>query len=141
MPEHKISALDRASLRDISAAIEKALAPTAEAFGLALKMGRCTFSPQNAVFKVEVAVKGDGGLAVTREVQDFRSSAHYFGLAPEDLGRAFSTGGKTFTVSGLAVRSRARPILAKASDGKTYKFPSETVVALLAAQAKGVARG
>ena len=44
-----------------------------------------------------------------------------------DLGQEFQRSGKTFTIVGLKPRSKKYPILAKCSDGKTYKLPVDLV--------------
>lgn len=44
-----------------------------------------------------------------------------------ELGDEFKYDGKTYTIVGLKPRSKRYPILAKCSDGKTYKLTVELV--------------
>jgi len=62
-----------------------------------------------------------------RQAQWAQFSAAY-GLAPEDLGRTFTSGGNAYKITGCNPGGRKRPILAeRESNGKQYVFPVEFV--------------
>ncbi len=124
------------NLRELRDGLDAALKQLGEKFGVSLKLGTGRFSPTNCTFKLEAAVIAEDGQVVTKESQDFTRLAKVYGLSPEDLGRTFKTGGKSFTIVGLNSKRPKYPINAKSADGKTYKFSSTGVIlALQAARA------
>ena len=53
--------------------------------GLAISIGKITYTRHNAVFAVEAAVRGEGGITMGREAEAFLGNAIQFGLEPGDL--------------------------------------------------------
>jgi hypothetical protein len=127
-----ISKFDRATCATLAAAIKKALEPVAEEFGVALTMRGGSFGATNYQPKMEFAIKAPDGIVLTREAQDFKQMAAFYGLTPEHLGAQFAFGGNTYKITGLAARSNKRPILAQDATGRTFKFSDKDVVRLLA---------
>lgn len=73
------------------------------------------------------------GNRVTPEANAFKAQAWLHGLKPEDLGKVFKSGDKTFKITGLVPRRRKYPIQATCvENGKGYKFGANQVVAALA---------
>lgn len=114
----------------LAAALTKRLGRKVEAKG-----GRGVFDGGGIDLKFRVSVADESGAVQTREVQALKQLAAIYGLPGDALGRKFVTGGKEFTVSGVAARRSKRPILATDASGKTFCFSSEAVAALLAHQA------
>lgn len=117
--------------------IKDALAPLAAEFGVQIKIGGGSYLGGSYKPKFEVAVIAADGLAMTPEAEAFKQCAAMLGFKPDDLGRTFTSGGRTMTIIGYRPRAHARPIIASTADGKTYVFPTDAVKrALAAADAK-----
>jgi hypothetical protein len=114
--------MDKPKIRDMRPVIEAALKSVEERFGVKVKVGNASFTPNNVVFKVEFAELVDGK-AVTKEIEDFKRNAVFFGLQPDDMGKTFLFRNDAYTVCGLAPKSRKAPVLARRTDGKVFKFP------------------
>jgi len=100
-------------------------------FNVKVRIGHASFDPSpngGATFKLEFAPVVSGEVK-TKEATDFERLAYLYGLEASDLGKTFSSNGRTFTICGLAPKAHKFPILAKcADDGKTYKFPERSVL-------------
>lgn len=124
--------LTHAGMKILRAEIDAALAQVAAKHDVQIKLGTGRFSAANASFKMEVATKTEEGMTLSSEVTAFKAQARIFGLDPEDFGKTFHSGGKTYTISGLVPRRPKFPVLANClEDGKRYKFPAENVRAFL----------
>ena len=129
--------MEKATCTAVKAAIAAMDFSAIEAeFGVEITLGaRGTFDPADtgsATFKLIVLPVIDGK-TITKEETDFRTMAHLYGFQPDDFGRTFSQQGKVFQITGLKPGSPKYPVLAKnLGDGRNYKFPPETVTALLA---------
>src|SRR5689334_24820279 len=74
--------------------------------GLAISMGKITYTRNNAVFTVEAALRGEGGITMGREAEAFLLSAIRFGLEPGDLGRDFQHLDHWYRIVGMKPRSK-----------------------------------
>lgn len=99
--------------------------------GFTFKLGNAKFGA-SVIFQLEACPTSEDGTVVTKEADDFEQLAGLYGLKATDLGRTFKTGGREYTIRGANPRSRRTPILADRDDGKGFRFPTETVKALLA---------
>ena len=79
--------------------------------GLSITMGKITYTKHNAVFAVEAAVRGEGGVTMGREAEAFLANAIQFGLEPGDLGRDFSHFDKWYRIVGMKPRSTKAPVI------------------------------
>jgi hypothetical protein len=95
--------------------------------GFKLKLGNATYGGDCVTFKLECGRLGADGGAASKEAQDFKSAASYYGLSPDDLGKTFSWQGASYTITGLRRRARRAPILASRSDGRLFKFGADAV--------------
>jgi hypothetical protein len=129
-----IRVFDRTSAKMLGAEIEAALQDVARKHGIAIRRGHGTFDNSNFALKVECSVIDQGtGEAITREKRDFTAYATLYGLEPSDLGRQFEFRGHIYTITGLKTGASRFPILAeRGADGKTFKFPVDTIKARLA---------
>ena len=122
----KVTSFDRQNIRQINSEIESAIKSIAEKYGLEVKLGSTRFTNSNFTTKLQVATVGEGGITMSKEATDFNRYKTILGINME-LGQEFQRSGKTFTIVGLKPRSKKYPILAKCSDGKTYKLPVDLV--------------
>lgn len=79
--------------------------------GLSITMGKVTYSRNNAVFAVEAAVLGEGGVTMGREAEAFLMNAIQFGLQAGDLGRDFEHFDAWYRIVGLKPRSTKTPVI------------------------------
>lgn len=122
----KVTSFNRQNIRQINSELEAALKQVAEKYGLEVKLGNTRFTSDNFTTKVQVATVGEGGITMSKEATDFNRYKTILGINME-LGQEFQRSGKTYTIVGLKPRSKKYPILAKCSDGKTYKLPVDLV--------------
>ena len=114
-------------LKQIREEVNVLLKPLEEKFGVKMELGRATYSHNNFTFKLEGSRLDESGSAVTKEAEAFKMLAKMHGLEADDLGKTFKAQGKEFTITGLSTKSSKFPIIAKGSDGKSYKFPIDAV--------------
>lgn len=127
-----IRKFDKPTCRIVAEAMEKALKSVADEYGLAITVQGGKYDGMSYTAKVVCATLDDSGDAQGPEVAAFKQSARYYGLAEDDLGREFTTfRGDTYTICGLAPKSRKYPILGRRSDGKVFKFTPDTVTTAL----------
>jgi hypothetical protein len=114
-------------------AIEQALEPVGDDFGMAVKVGAITFGSTNCHMKIEFGTVSEDGEIDTKQAVDFRQRAPMYGLESSDLHRTFQAPtGLEYKIIGLNTRSRRYPILARATKGgKTYKFATASVLRYL----------
>lgn len=117
---------DRESVRVLRLDLQNALEQFAKENEYAIYVGNATFTGNNITFKLEVSTLNQDGSVNTKESESFRRFASSYELNPDDLGRTFQFGEKTYTIIGMKPRSRKYPILCE-NNGKTYKFPASTV--------------
>ena len=98
-----------------------------EEYGLAIKMGGCSFRPNNGRFRLNISVLDSNGDAVTEEAEGFTRYAVDYGLSPNDLGSKFMYRGQSYVVCGLRRKNHEYPILARSSDGKEYNCSVQIV--------------
>ena len=127
----QIKQMDRTTVKLLSDAINAALQPLAVQYGVNIKRGSASFTDQNFTLKVEVAVIGAGGVAVSKEVTDFKRYAEFQGMKADDFGKTVSISGKLYTIAGYLVRSTRNPILVKDVKGKSWRMPLHLVTEAL----------
>lgn len=123
----KITSFDRQSVRQLRDFIDEELQTLGETLGVQIKLGSGRFTPSNVTFKLEAAIVNANGVAETKQVSDFKQCATMYGLAADDLGRKFNSGGRAFEIVGANPKSRVYPILAKNDAGKVFKFAAHQV--------------
>jgi hypothetical protein len=99
-------------------------------FGVSIKRGNGSFSPNSFSLKIEAAVIGQDGKVQNKEAEAFKLFAPSCELKPSDLGRTFKDfSGKEYEITGFATRSYQYPILAKETkpNGRVFKFPAAQV--------------
>ena len=93
----QIKQMDRRTVQLLSDAITQALQPLAAQYGVKIDRGSASYNDQNFTLKVSVAVIGAGGVAVSKEVTDFKRYAEFKGMKADDLGKTVSISGKSYT--------------------------------------------
>jgi hypothetical protein len=128
----KIERFDGTTCRAVAKAMEEALKPVGERYGLSIQFRGGRYQDTSYSPKVVCAIVDDGGTVQGPEVSDFKRYANLYGLKPDDLGREFRTDRGVFVLTGLKSRARRFPLLGKEkATGKVYKFTADVVVAAL----------
>lgn len=122
--------MDKSTARNLSEALKNHLEAFEEENDIKVTIGSGKFDSTTLTLKVELAELAESGEALTRAANEFKFMAHRYGLAPEDLGREFKDGIRTYRIVGLKPRSTRYPIIAE-SDKKRYKFGAATIKAYL----------
>jgi hypothetical protein len=102
-PPNRITDVEVDNLR---ARLEPLLARVAAETGMSISMGKITYTGNNAVFAIEAAVRGVGGVVMGREAEAFLLNAMQFGLEITDLGRDFEHFDKWCRIVGMKPRSK-----------------------------------
>ena len=135
-----ITNIDRDTCRLLASEIEAAVQAVATKHGVQIKAKGGSFTDTSYTMKLEVAVLGDGGVAVTQERTSFLRLAGLYGMKPEWIDQSFVHGRDKFIIVGLNTRKSKRPVLCKSTaNGKTYIFEATTVARLMNAQGVTVA--
>lgn len=118
--------LTRDEVRDLRTNLQTALASVSAAVGFKLTLGSATFG-DTVTFKLECAPIAENGKVVDQNEVNFKRWASAYGLKETDLGRSFHSNGWVFTLVGIDPRKPKFPILARRTDGKTFKFQPQQV--------------
>lgn len=97
--------------------------------GLAIAIGKITYTRHNAVFALEAAVRGEGGITMGREAEAFLANARQFALEPGDLGRDFQHLDHWFRIVGMKPRSKTPVICQRIAPPSQFQtlFPAHMV--------------
>jgi hypothetical protein len=121
----KITEMNRANVRTISAAAEEALRPIAEQYGLQVRKEGGSFDPAGGSYTGKFTFTCETADGVPA---DFARNAALFGLSADDWGRRFSTHNGTYEICGIKLRNRKYPILGRCiATGRTFKFQTTAV--------------
>jgi len=124
-----VTSLDKSTLRLIQTDILAAVQAVAAKHGVAITPGGGSFEPMTATVKLSIKVlTADDGRS--GDEVNFGKYCQLFGLPADTYGKTFRVRGLDYTVSGLDLKRRARPVIAT-RDGKTFVFRVEDVCRLL----------
>lgn len=115
--------IDRAAANKIGAATKKALEEVAAELGINIEYRGGRYDPVAGTYKPRIEFKVAGAARNT-----FERDCYRIGLRPEHFGKVFRSQGSDYEITGINLRARRYPVIAKQlSSGKSYKF-SETAV-------------
>lgn len=114
-------------LKALRPEIEAALAAVAQKHGIVIRAGNCSFTPESATFKLELATIGTNGNVVTKEATAFKINAGFYGLTPDHLGKKFVSGGSEFTLVGYNSRAHKMPFVVKDERGRGFKMSEAAI--------------
>lgn len=118
--------MDRERARVLRERIQETLDGLAAELDVRIIVDHGTYSPNNCVYKLQVA-EFQNGQAMTREAEAFKRLANLYGVDLEALGKTFQWRGHEFTVVGLNTRRVKYPILADSAEGRRFKFPMDVL--------------
>ncbi len=86
------------------------------------------FTSVECTYKLQVTPHVDGQV-VSKDAEDFKRLATYYGLQPTDLGREIDYNGQKMKITGLRPSKRRFPIIAlEVSTGKQFFLIANSVV-------------
>ena len=129
--ETTIKQLNKPTVQYIRKRLQTVIEPLAKELGIVIDLGHCTFQASHCRFQLKVAVIDSDGKPMTEDADAFRRNAKLFGFEPDDLGKEFVFQGQSYTICGFRPKSRKYPVIARAGNGKDYKFACRSVLEAL----------
>ena len=119
--------IDRSALRCLREDINKALAPLGSKYNISIRAGNCTFTREDATFKLMAINNDSSGNPVDPEHKALMQVHGLLGLTLEDIENPVVIQGNTYVLVGYNSRSKYKLIM-KNSSGKRFKFTVEAVL-------------
>jgi hypothetical protein len=110
--------------------VEQALQEIGKKYNVNIKGGKIKYSSNSFNLDLQVNKKEINGKSF--EQAEFEKYCMLYDFKPEDYRKEFIVKGKTFYITGFALRASKMPILAVNSKGEGYKFTEETIKRLMA---------
>ena len=123
-----IKSFDKDSLKMFRSELDATLKALGQKHGVVFNVGTIRYEANSFRTKLEAKLTS-GANVVGDKVYDsidqvaFDNGYDRTVLSDADLGATFKMGGKTYTIVGAKRSSYKYPILAKAANGKVFKFP------------------
>lgn len=121
----KISNFSRANIKGLRNEIDEALDQVAKKYGITISAGNCTFSGNEANFKLKLNTIGEGGTAITRESQMWNLYKGRTNCSHLSVGDTIQLQGNSYILTGYNTRAKKAPIQFKDSKGNGYKCSIE----------------
>jgi len=116
-----IKQFNRANIKGLRNEIDEALDRVAKKYGITISAGNCTFSGNEANFKLKLNTIGEGGTVITRESQNWDFYKSRTNCGHLNIGDTIQLQGNSYTLTGYNTRARKAPIQFKDSRGNGYK--------------------
>ena len=116
-----IKQFNRTNIKGLRNEIDEALDQVAKKYGITISAGNCTFSGNEANFKLKLNTIGEGGTVITRESQNWDFYKNRTQCTHLNVGDKITIQGNPYTLTGYNTRARKAPIQFKDSRGNGYK--------------------
>ena len=116
-----IKQFNRANIKGLRNEIDEALDQVAKKYGITISAGNCTFSGNEANFKLKLNTIGEGGTVITRESQNWDFYKSRTNCGHLNIGDTIQLQGNSYTLTGYNTRARKAPIQFKDNRGNNYK--------------------
>ena len=116
-----IKQFNKTKIIQLRSSIDEALDRVAKEYGITISAGNCSFSGNEANFKLKLNTIGGNGKAVTRESQMWDLYKSRTNCSHLKVGDEIQLQGNTYTLSGYNTRARKAPINFTDSRGNGYK--------------------
>jgi len=117
----KIESFNKPTIVQLRSSIDKALDQVAKEYGITISAGNCSFSGNEANFKLKLNTIGEGGTVITRESQMWDLYKSRTNCSHLSIGDKITIQGNTYTLSGYNTRASKAPINFTDSRGNGYK--------------------
>ena len=119
--------IDDLTLQRLRCAMDSALEDVGKQFGVSIKTGNASYTPQYATYKVSVSTINSNGEIVDKYAIDYQNRARMYGLDPKWLNEEFEYKGKTYILKGLNTMKSRYPIVALRDHGGTTLFTIDAI--------------
>ena len=123
----KVTNFDKPTIKAIRLAMDSALAKVEKDYGIKISTGNARFSGNEVTFKVKANTVTSGGVANTKEADNFELYKNSIGLGWLNVDDQIMLQGKYFTLKGYNTRARKSPIQIEDMQGRGYKCSVEMV--------------
>ena len=122
----KIETFNKPQIVQLRNEIDKALDHVANKYGITIKAGNCSFSGNEANFKLKLNTKGSDGTVITKEMKAWglysnMANGPLDGLQHLSIGDKITIQGTPYILTGYNTRARKAPINFKDVLGNSYK--------------------
>ena len=117
----KIESFNKPQIVQLRSEIDNALNSVAKKYGITISAGNCSFSGNEANFKLKLNNIGDGGTVITRESKMWDLYKSRTNCSHLNIGDTITIQGNSYTLSGYNTRARKAPINFTDSRGNGYK--------------------
>ena len=126
----KIKSIEKKNVVELREEINKALSKLGKKFGLDISTkGSISYNQMsgNGKFEFSVLDKGNSGMPMGKDQQNFENYKHRYELSDAKLGTEFSMSGERWKIYGCKPRSRNAILCEKLSTGELYKVSPREV--------------
>ena len=117
----KIESFNKPQIVQLRSEIDNALDQVAKKYGITISAGNCSFSGNEANFKLKLNTIGDGGTVITRESKMWDLYKSRTNCSHLNIGDTITIQGNSYTLSGYNTRARKAPVNFTDSRGNGYK--------------------
>ena len=121
----KIESFNKPQIVQLRSEIDNALNSVAKKYGITISAGNCSFSGNEANFKLKLNTIGDGGTVITRESKMWDLYKSRTNCSHLNIGDTITIQGNSYTLSGYNTRARKAPINFTDSRGNGYKCSNQ----------------
>ena len=122
---NKIESFNKPQIVQLRSEIDKALDRVAKEYGITISAGNCSFSGNEANFKLKLNTIGEGGTVITRESKMWNLYKSRTNCSHLNVGDTIIIQGNPYTLSGYNTRAKKAPINFTDSRGNGYKCSIE----------------
>tara|TARA_B100000579_G_C22649524_1_gene765489 strand:- start:402 stop:800 length:399 start_codon:yes stop_codon:yes gene_type:complete len=116
-----IQTFNRPNVQGLRNEIDEALDRVAKKYGITISAGNCSFSGNEANFKLKLNTKGTDGTVITDESRYWDMYKSRTNCSHLKVGDKITIQGGTYILTGYNTRARKAPIQFKDSHGNNYK--------------------
>jgi len=116
-----IKQFNKPTIVQLRSSINEALDQVAKEYGITISAGNCSFSGNEANFKLKLNTIGDNGTVITRESKMWDLYKSRTNCSHLNVGDTITIQGNSYTLSGYNTRARKAPINFTDSRGNGYK--------------------
>ena len=116
-----IQTFNRPNVQGLRNEIDEALDRVAKKYGITISAGNCSFSGNEANFKLKLNTKGTDGTVITDESRYWDMYKSRTNCSHLKVGDKITIQGGTYILTGYNTRARKAPIQFKDSHGNSYK--------------------
>tara|TARA_R100001163_G_C4995134_1_gene146301 strand:+ start:78 stop:476 length:399 start_codon:yes stop_codon:yes gene_type:complete len=116
-----INQFNRPNIKGLRNEIDEALDRVAKKYGITISAGNCSFSGNEANFKLKLNTKGTDGTVITQESMNWDIYKSRTNCSHLKVGDKITIQGDTYTLTGYNSRARKAPIQFKDYKGNGYR--------------------